>query len=155
MSRSARFFLCARCRSQVHICRQCDSGQQYCAGDCASQSRIERQREANRRYSKTYRARVLSAQRQHRCRLRRAAHKNNKVTDQASPTVANRSTSSPTVISASRCRSDVALTTPQPEVVCTFCACACATRVRLDFLSPARRRRKHYYSLTDPAIHDH
>ncbi len=150
MSRSARFFLCARCRSQVHICRQCDSGQQYCAGDCASQSRIERQREANRRYSKTYRARVLSAQRQHRCRLRRAAHKNNKVTEQASPVGAKRSTSRPTVLSASRSRSGVALTTPRSEVVCTFCGCSCATHVRMDFLSPDRRRHILYHPLTDP-----
>ena len=150
MPPSARLFLCARCRSQVHICQRCDSGQHYCAGDCASQSRIERQREANRRYSKTYRAKVLNAQRQHQCRLRRAAPKNNKVTEQALLVVAKRSTSAQRVLSASRRKSDVALTTPQAEVVCTFCGCTCATRVRIDFLTPARRRRKHYHPLTDP-----
>ena len=150
MPPSARLFLCARCRSQVHICQRCDSGQHYCAGDCASQSRIERQREANRRYSKTYRAKVLNAQRQHQCRLRRAAHKNNKVTEQASPVVAKRSTSTQSVLSASRCRSDTALTSPQTEVVCTFCGSTCNTRVRIDFLSSARRRRKHYHPFTDP-----
>jgi len=150
MSRSARFFLCARCRSQVHICQRCDSGQQYCAGDCASQSRIERQREANRRYSKTYRAKVLNAQRQHRLRLRRSAHKNNKVTEQASPVAAMRSTSSPTVLSASRRRSASASTAVQAEVVCSFCGCVCATRVRIDFLTPARRRRHKFHPLSDP-----
>ena len=150
MPRDARFFLCARCRSQVHICQQCDSGQQYCAGDCASFTRIERQREANRRYSKTYRARVLNAQRQRRLRLRRTSHKNNKVTEQASPVAAIRSTSSPTVLSASRYRSAAALRDPQAEVVCSFCGCTCATRVRIDFLTPARRRRRKHHPLNDP-----
>jgi len=150
MPPSSRFFLCARCRSQVHICQRCDSGQQYCAGECASLSRAERQREANRRYSKTYRARVLNAQRQHRLRLRRGAHKNNKVTEQASPPVVNRSTSNATRLSASRGRSLARPTVPRRDVVCTFCGCTCATRVRMDFLSPTQRQRHHYRALTDP-----
>ena len=150
MPPSARFFLCARCRSQVHICQRCDTGQQYCVGDCASLTRIERQREANRRYSKTYRARVLNAQRQHRLRLRRAAHKNHKVTDQSSPNVANCSTSRPIVLSASRSRSGATSTARRSEVVCTFCGCRCATRVRMAFLNPDRRRVNLYHPLTDP-----
>ena len=147
---SARFFLCARCRSQVTVCRSCDSGQQYCAGECSALARRERQREANQRYSRTHRARVLSAKRQHRHRLRRAAHKPDKVTDQASPALPVCSTSDPIALSASRSLVTDALVMPRDEVFCHFCHCVCAARVRLEFLSPGQRRRHIHRSLSDP-----
>ena len=50
MARSARLFLCARCRDQVLLCSHCDRGQRYCSRACASGSRRERQREAARNY---------------------------------------------------------------------------------------------------------
>jgi hypothetical protein len=40
-----RLFLCARCQQQVTVCRACDDGQVYCAG----QSRALRRREGMRR----------------------------------------------------------------------------------------------------------
>ena len=147
---SARFFLCARCRSQVSVCRSCDSGQQYCAGECSALARRERQREANQRYSRTYRARVLSAKRQRRHRLRRAAHKPNKVTDQASTALSVCPTSDPIVPSASRSRLTDALVMSRDEMFCHFCHNICADRVRLDFLSPGQRRRHIHRSLSDP-----
>ncbi len=150
MLTSARLFLCARCRCQVHICQRCDTGQQYCAGDCASLARIERHREANRRYSHTHRARVLSAQRQHRRRLRIAAQKSEKVTDQTSPAIAVRSPSQSIGPSASRSHITEPLPVSRAEVVCHFCTRVCANRVRLDFLSPSQRRRHAHRPLTDP-----
>ena len=150
MPASARLFLCARCRCQVHICRSCDTGQQYCVGDCSILARRERQREANQRYSHTYRARVLTAERQHRHRLRLAAQKSNKVTDQASPALPVRPTSESIVLGASRSRLTGALAMPQAEVVCQFCHCVCADRVRVDFLNPSQRKRHIHRSLSDP-----
>ena len=147
---SARFFLCARCRSQVNICQSCDTGQQYCVGECSARSRRERQLEANRRYGRTRRARVLNAERQARYRLRRATHKSIKVTDQASLSLPARSTSDPIALSASRSRLTGALVMPQADVVCQFCHRVCAERVRLDFLSPAQRRAHIHRSLPDP-----
>jgi hypothetical protein len=54
---SCRMFLCARCRSQVLVCRRCDRGQIYCVGTCAQEGRRDRQREARRRYQATPRGR--------------------------------------------------------------------------------------------------
>ena len=48
---SARLFLCARCRSQVVLCRACDRGQLYCSPDCSAASRTDRQRESRRRHA--------------------------------------------------------------------------------------------------------
>ena len=74
---SCRMFLCARCRSQVLVCRRCDRGQLYCFGSCAQEARHDRQREARRRYQATPRGRALHAERSRRYRARRRC-----VTDQ-------------------------------------------------------------------------
>ena len=39
MARSARLFLCARCRDQVLLCSHCDRGQVYCSRACSVASR--------------------------------------------------------------------------------------------------------------------
>jgi hypothetical protein len=67
---SCRMFLCARCRSQVLICRRCDRGQIYCVGTCAQQARCDRQREARRRHQATPRGRAMHADRNRRYRAR-------------------------------------------------------------------------------------
>ena len=76
----ARFFLCARCRTQVVICCRCDRGQIYCAGDCAQEARRRSRREAGRRYQRSRDGRFAHAERNRRYRVRR---KN--VTHQGSP----------------------------------------------------------------------
>jgi len=68
---SCRMFLCARCRSQVFVCRRCDRGHIYCIGTCAQEARRRRQREARRRYQATPRGRVMHADRNRRYRARR------------------------------------------------------------------------------------
>jgi hypothetical protein len=67
---SCRMFLCARCRSQVLVCRRCDRGQIYCVGTCAQEGRRDRQREARRRYQATPRGRAMHAGRNRRYRAR-------------------------------------------------------------------------------------
>jgi hypothetical protein len=53
MDRSARLFLCARCRDQVFLCSHCDRGQQYCSRECSQLTRRERRREAGQRYQRS------------------------------------------------------------------------------------------------------
>jgi hypothetical protein len=65
-----RMFLCARCRSQVLVCRRCDRGQIYCVGTCAQEARHDHQREARRRYQATPRGRATHAARSRRYRAR-------------------------------------------------------------------------------------
>jgi hypothetical protein len=48
---TARLFLCARCRAQVVICRDCDRGQIYCTSRCAQDARRNAQRAAGRTLS--------------------------------------------------------------------------------------------------------
>lgn len=73
VQRSARLFLCARCRAQVVLCSQCDRGNSYCGGMCWRLSRQEAQRAAGRRYQASRRGRHAHAERSRRWRQRRAA----------------------------------------------------------------------------------
>ena len=47
---SYRLYSCGRCAQQVRICRGCDRGNQYCAGECARIRRRESLRRAGERY---------------------------------------------------------------------------------------------------------
>jgi hypothetical protein len=67
---SYRLYSCARCRSQVRICRNCDRGNQYCARSCAVQRRVESVRRAGARYQRTRPGARLHADRQRRWRER-------------------------------------------------------------------------------------
>src|SRR5580658_8061630 len=78
MRESIRRFLCAGCGTAALICSTCDRGQRYCPGDCALVARRRSQREANRRYGRTSKGRIKSAERSQRYRERR------RVTDQGS-----------------------------------------------------------------------
>ena len=71
MDRSARLFLCARCRDQVLLCSHCDRGQQYCGRACSSVSRRERRRETADRYQSSCGGRLKHAARSARWRQRR------------------------------------------------------------------------------------
>ena len=68
---SLRFFLCARCRHQVVICRRCDRGQTYCSKACAQEARRSNQRDAGRRYQSSERGRANHAERSRRYRARK------------------------------------------------------------------------------------
>jgi hypothetical protein len=77
---SYRLYSCGRCAQQVHICRNCDRGNQYCAGDCARLRRRESLQRAGQRYQQRYRGACQHAARQ---RVWRARHAQ-KVTHQGS-----------------------------------------------------------------------
>jgi hypothetical protein len=65
-----RLYNCARCAQQVHICRECDRGNQYCAGECAQIRRRESLRRAGERYQGSYRGAYAHAARQRAWRER-------------------------------------------------------------------------------------
>ena len=69
---SARLFLCACCRVQVLVCRQCDRGQRYCANGCAAATRQALQRDSARRYQCGRAGRFKHALRTQRWRARQA-----------------------------------------------------------------------------------
>ncbi len=71
MDRSARLFLCARCRDQVLLCSHCDRGQQYCSRACSSVSRRARRRETAERYQSSRGGQLKHAARSARWRQRR------------------------------------------------------------------------------------
>lgn len=71
--RSARLFLCARCRDQVLLCSHCDRGQQYCGRACANASRRERRQDSAERYQRSLRGRRMHAARAACWRRRRRA----------------------------------------------------------------------------------
>jgi hypothetical protein len=127
----ARFFLCARCRTQVLICSNCDRGHIYCTGGCAQIARREQLRAAGQRYQTSRRGRVAHAQRAHRYRARR---KN--VTHQGSPPPPSDDLVLPSsVVTASE-------PSPSPDTTrwawrCHWCGCRCSQFVRHGFL---RRR---------------
>jgi len=66
MSSNLRLYFCARCQDQVLICRRCDRGQVYCAGECAAQARKASLRSAGARYAASRPGRLANAARQ-RC----------------------------------------------------------------------------------------
>jgi hypothetical protein len=132
MQSSARVFNCARCRCQVVICSHCDRGNIYCGKRCSQTARHQSQREAGRRYQRTYRGRLAHAARQRRLRQRRRA----KVTHQGSPAVLPDETlPAESRTSARRIESPPAV--PGDGIGCHLCGRVCSHFLRQTFL---RRR---------------
>jgi hypothetical protein len=77
---SYRLYSCGRCARQVRICRDCDRGNRYCAGECAAVRRRESLQRAGARYQCSHRGASRHAARQSAWRQRRAQ----KVTHQGS-----------------------------------------------------------------------
>ena len=78
--KSYRLYSCGRCAQQVRICRDCDRGNRYCAGECAQTARRESLRRAGDYYQLSYRGACKHAARQSEWRLRHTQ----KVTHQGS-----------------------------------------------------------------------
>jgi hypothetical protein len=70
MPDSGRLFLCALCRAQVIVCRECDCGQVYCGAECADDARRASLLAAGRRYQRSLPGRTRHAARQRRYRQR-------------------------------------------------------------------------------------
>ena len=77
---SYRLYSCRRCAQQVSICRDCDHGNIYCAGECAQICRRESTRRAAEHYQLSQRGASRHAARQSAWRERQAQ----KVTHQGS-----------------------------------------------------------------------
>lgn len=151
----ARMFLCAACRAQVVVCRDCDQGQRYCAGDCSERTRQRLQREAGRRYQRSKKGRHKQAQRTRRWRARRDASAN-KVTHQGSLEPGGNDVLAASQTSAPICTSSptVSLQIPIAALAvaalapcrCHFCGAAMPIQLRRDFLRPYH----HYHRLRVP-----
>ena len=129
MQSSARVFNCARCRCQVVICSHCDRGNIYCGKRCSQTARHQSQREAGRRYQRTYRGRLAHAARQRRLRQRRRA----KVTHQGSPPVLPDETLPAESRTSARCSEEPAGVAAD-DIRCHLCGRVCSRFVRQSFL---------------------
>ena len=106
-----RVYSCRRCAQQVFICRHCDRGNQYCAGDCASRRRCESRRRAGQRYQHGYRGASRHAARQRAWRERHAQ----KVTHQGSPATDVALIVAPTSTTSEGNHADIASVVPPPH----------------------------------------
>ena len=162
MDRSARLFLCARCRDQVLLCSHCDRGQQYCSRACSSTSRRERRREAAERYQSSQRgrrrhaARTACWRRRRRSLRQRAPCDNDKVTHQGCPDGAAQASllacDTPSACEAIALIGSVpenalaaADAVPFAALTCRRCAQPLLPHVRLGYLRPSSvgRHRAH------------
>ena len=132
MCRSARLYNCARCHHQVIICSHCDRGNIYCSGHCSTQSRLEKQQEANCRYQSTAKGRHGHATRQQHYRQRQKQ----KVTYQGSVDLASYDLlhAEPEGDKTVKKAATSPLLTDQSAHVCHFCGCRCMQSLRWVFL---------------------
>jgi hypothetical protein len=93
-----RLYNCGRCAQQVRICRDCDRGNRYCAGECAGLRRRESLLRAGRRYQRSYRGACAHAARQSAWRERQGQEVTHHgcIPSAVSVTVANNSTQTTT-----------------------------------------------------------
>ncbi|MCK5356523.1 MAG: hypothetical protein KAJ63_15510 [Methyloprofundus sp.] len=129
MCRSARLYNCACCHCQVIICSHCDRGNHYCSGECAVQSRLNKQRVAGSRYQSSAKGRHLHARRQQRYRQRQKE----KVTHQCSPelTPYDLLLVEPKTVTTRIKKWPLA---ERSRFYCHFCGCRCSEQLRWAFL---------------------
>lgn len=113
---SLRFYLCARCREQVHVCSRCDRGQIYCSEECSEISRRESVRRAGAKYQKT-----PQGARNHADRQRRHRERNQKVTHQGSDSEEKSADSGDTWLGFRVTERKKPFSTTTPEPYCHFC----------------------------------
>jgi len=132
MCRSARLYHCVRCHCQVIICSHCDRGNIYCSGQCATQSRLEKQQDANNRYQSTAKGMRCHALRQQHYRQRQKQ----KVTHQGSVDLSSYDL---LLVEPKREKTVKKVITPpfstdKSTHYCHFCGCQCAQQLRWVFL---------------------
>ena len=156
MDRSARLFLCVRCRQQVMLCSHCDHGQVYCSPACSLAGRHEHRRHSAQRYQSSrggrlkHAARTACWRRRRRCLCLASTDADanadvNKVTHQGCPPM-QADASLPACQTSNACESielpssaaDVVLPWATPPVWtaprCGLCGCAVLPYVRLGWL---------------------
>ena len=137
MKPSARMYQCARCHSQVVICRQCDRGNVYCAGGCADNARAASQRRASKRYRSSRRGRHANAERQRRFRQRGQE----KVTHQGSSGM-KRGVLLSFALNKPAVRYEQPRYGVETAIHSHFCQRECSPFLRRDFLRPPERGRQ-------------
>ena len=164
---TARLFLCACCRIQVLVCRQCDRGQRYCADGCAATTRQALQRDSARRYQCGRAGRFKHALRTGRWRARQKAaakivtHQGSQCPAPdallpATPTTplatALASASQPCTTTTAATAAPTPMAVPSAAAIlpgtlrCHWCCMPCAALVRQGFLrhSHSHSRRPHH-----------
>ena len=147
---SARLFLCARCRVQVVVCRQCDRGQRYCASACAATTRRALQRQAARRYQHSRAGRFKHALRTRRWRARQVVLANI-VTHQGShdpPSDAVLPATQTSALAAQPCTTTMSISTTtaihRHAWRCHWCCAPCAALVRQGFIRHSHSPRPRH-----------
>ncbi len=165
MLRSARLFLCVRCRAQVLLCSHCDRSQVYCTRSCSFAARCERRRHTAKRYQDSRGGRLKHAARAACWRKRRRSLRHgsagidvDKVTHQGCPpsradasllacdtTVGEPITLEALTNSAAPVELASPATTALAAALCRRCACALLPHVRVGWLrrSSIHRRGRH------------
>lgn len=140
---SGRLYLCARCRAQVFVCRQCDRGNRYCR-DCAAHARRDSVREAGQRYQRSRRGRFAHAARARRYRVRRQF-----VTHHGSPDSPADGVLQPDRDDAVALANAAVRPAAPPQLNCRFCGTLLSPLVRTGFV---RRRGPHHVRLEGVAF---
>lgn len=109
--KSYRLYSCGRCAQQVRICRDCDRGNRYCAGECAQTARHESLRRAGDCYQLSYRGACKHAARQSAWRLRHTQKVTHQGSQASAVAVIVRSISTTT----EGTHADIAFVEPQPH----------------------------------------
>jgi hypothetical protein len=168
MDQPARLYVCARCRVQVILCSRCDRGNRYCGRQCRHQAREQARRETAQRYQRSWRGRIVHAQRSRRWRQRRAArdavdgtgvgaynvtHQGSRPGEASAPLVAWTHDSATTApadtaagITAQSASQGLAIATAAACWACHRCGERQPTALRLGFVRhgvPARQRHDH------------
>lgn len=150
MEQSYRLFICGRCRTQVHICRRCDHGNQYCR-TCAPLARQDSLLRAGDKYQKTERGRANHAARQQRYLERKMTHHGSAPPGEASPCPSQAAVAETSAMTPEDAHENPTplyqLTAPAARddesgrVLCDICGRPCQPFARLDFLATPRRAR--------------
>ncbi len=167
MPRSARLFLCARCRDQVLLCSHCDHGQLYCGRTCSAAARQDRRRETAQRYQRSRGGRLKHAARSACWRTRQGSRCQvdtgddaNKVTHQGCPhshggaSLVACDTPSPIelCVPTAAVTGDAPAPAPEPAAVVAVLVCRRCTHALLPFVRLERLRRR---SVVQRSRHDH
>ena len=148
---SARLFLCACCRIQVLVCRQCDRGQRYCTDGCAGATRQALQRDSAQRYQRSRTGRFKHAMRTRRWRARQVALANI-VTHQGSQDGPSDAvlpaTQTSALASTQPCSSTMSIAATAADRPhawrCHWCCAPCAALVRQGFIRHSHARMPHH-----------
>ena len=135
MDESGRLLNCARCHSQVIVCRRCDRGQVYCNGNCSRRARRESLKRASRLYQSSRRGRMVGARRQQRFRERQRQ----KVTHQGSAASVGDDLLSIEQAEPSETNRGVNFAY-DTGTYCHFCRRECGPFLRNHFFRPSMRR---------------